>query len=121
MAGASECEVRRGGRRAGTLPPTWCVGANHRLQRPLVVSSWERARALFVPGLKFVLGSNSKVNTNVPRVTGVGVHLRLGAYNTSVCFYSSFYSQWSASKYKLQSSGIFHFSLMGDEMHSELC
>lgn len=50
-----------------------------------------------------------------------GVHLRLGAYNTSIWFYSSFYSQWSASKYKPQGSVLFNFSLMWDKLHSELC
>lgn len=35
-------------------------------------------------------GSDSKVNVTVPRDFVGGIHLRLGACSTSICFYSSF-------------------------------
>lgn len=72
-------------------------------------------------GPRLFLGFNSKVYINVPRATMGGVHLRLGAYSTGIWFYSSFYGQWSANKYKPPGSSMMCFSLMWNELHSELC
>lgn len=111
-----------GGPCADMFPFIFSVGTDHLLQRILLsaAENWASFQCLTLGPCLF-LGFNSKVYISVPRVTMGRVHLRLGVYNTSIWFYSSFYCQWSANKYKPPGSSKLCFSLIWNELHSELC